>query len=42
MKCIPEEWVAPVRLWIERYREAETVMQNISKMYWKRLKSARR
>ena len=42
MKCIPEEWVAPVRLWIERYRETETVMQNIYKMYWKRLKSARR
>ncbi|OIO04735.1 MAG: hypothetical protein COX65_02645 [Elusimicrobia bacterium CG_4_10_14_0_2_um_filter_56_8] len=42
MTSIPEEWVAPVRLWIERYREAETLMKGISKLYWKRLKSARR
>jgi len=42
MKCLPEEWVEPVRLWIERYREAENLLRSISKLYWKRLKSAKR
>ena len=42
MKCIPEEWVEPVRLWIERYREAETLLRSISKLHWKRLKNAKR
>lgn len=41
-KCIPEAWVQPVRRWIERYRETETLLQIVSKSYWDHIKRARR
>ncbi len=42
MKCIPEAWVEVVRQWIERYREAEVLLQSISQSSWGQLKRARR
>lgn len=41
-KSIPLEWVEPVRRWIGRYREAETLLRELSLLHWKRLKSAGR
>lgn len=38
---LPEEAVAEVRAWVERYREVEALMGQISHGYWERLKKYR-
>jgi hypothetical protein len=42
MKCLPEVWAEQVRLWIAHYREAEALLNKISRLYWDQLKRARR
>ncbi len=42
MKCLPKTLVEPVRLWIARYREAEGLLNAISRLHWEQVKKARR
>lgn len=42
VKCIPETWAEPIREWIARYREAEALLNKISRLYWEEIKRARR
>lgn len=41
-KTIPESWVEPLRGWIHRSREAQSLLDKLSGMYWRRLKQHRR
>lgn len=38
MKHVRPELVDRVRRWIERYQEADALLEKISKTYWQRLK----
>ena len=42
MKCLPEACVESVRMLVERHREAETLLNKISGLYWEQIKRARR
>ena len=42
MKCLPKALTEPVRLWIARYREAEELLNAISRLRWKQIRRARR
>ena len=42
MKCLPEACVESVRILVERHREAETLLNKISGLYWEQIKRARR
>ena len=41
MKHLRPELVEQVRVWIDRYREADALLERISKTYWQRLKKRR-
>ena len=38
MKHLRPELLEQVRIWIERYREADALLERISKTYWQRLR----
>ena len=42
MKHLRPELLEQVRVWIKRYREADALLERISRLYWERLKRARR
>ena len=42
MKCLPKALAEPVGLWIARYREAEKLLNAISRLRWEQVKRARR
>jgi hypothetical protein len=39
---VPKDQEAAVRRWIERYREVQGLLENISSSYWDRLKKKKR
>jgi len=39
---IPKDQEATVRLWIERYREVQDLLEKISSTYWERLKRTKK
>lgn len=41
MKHLRPEWVEQVQKWIERYREADALLEKISQSYWQRLQKGK-
>lgn len=37
MRCVPKDWEARVRAWIERYQQIRALLDRLSQLYWKRL-----
>ena len=34
MKCVPKEHLEKVRLWVNRYQEAKTLLARVGDLYW--------